>query len=109
MREIKAIVRTDRLEDVLDALHGIDGLPGVTISAVRGVGRAHGADADAVPYGEVQMAKLEVVVEAAFEATVVRAIIGAAQTGRHDDGKIFISQVNRVIRIRTGEEDREAL
>lgn len=109
MREIKAIVRTEQLDDVIHALHAIESLPGVTISVVRGVGRTHGADAADSPYGEVQMAKIEIVVEADLEDRVVRAIVDAASTGRHGDGKIFVSPVARVVRIRTSEENREAL
>lgn len=109
MREIKAIVRTDRLEEVLHALHAIEGLPGITISVVRGVGRTRGNDVEASGFGEVQMAKLEIVVEPEFEDPVVDAIVRAAHTGRPGDGKIFIYPVARVVRIRTSEENAEAL
>lgn len=109
MREIKAIVRTDRLEDVLHALHAIEGLPGITISVVRGVGRTHGGDEETRGFGEVQMAKLEIVVEAELENPVVDTIVRTASTGRPGDGKIFVYPVARVVRIRTSEEDAEAL
>ena len=109
MREIKAIIRTERLEEVLHALHALDGLPGVTISVVRGVGRAQGREADTRNFGEVQMAKLEIVVEPEFEEPVVNAIVRTACTGRPGDGKIFVYPVARVVRIRTSEEDAQAL
>ena len=109
MREIKAIVRTDRLEEVLHALRAIEGLPGITISVVRGVGRTRGGDADTGGFGEVQMAKLEIVVEPEVENSVVDAIVGAAYTGRPGDGKIFVYPVARVVRIRTSEENAQAL
>lgn len=109
MREIKAIVRTDRLEEVLHALHAIEALPGVTISVVWGVGRAHGYDAETRGFGEVQMAKLEIVVEPKLEDAVVDTIVRTACTGRPGDGKIFVCPVARVVRIRTSEEDAQAL
>lgn len=109
MREIKAIVRIDRLDEVLHALHAIEGLPGVTVSLVRGVGRAKGSDAETDGFGEVQMAKLEIVVEAESENHVVDTIVQAARTGRAGDGKIFVYPVARVVRIRTGEENAPAL
>lgn len=108
MREIKAIVRTDRLEDVLHALHAIEGLPGITISVVKGVGRTRGGE-ETTGFGEVQMAKLEIVVEPEVENPVVDAIVGAAYTGRPGDGKIFVYAVARVVRIRTSEENAQAL
>ena len=109
MREIKAIVRTDRLEEVLHALHTIEGLPGITISMVRGVGRTRDSDPKAMGFGEVQMAKLEIVVEPEFEDSVIDAIVKTAYTGRPGDGKIFVYPVARVVRIRTNEENTEAL
>ena len=109
MREIKAIVRTERLEEVLHALHAIEGLPGITISVVRGVGRTRGGAVEAGGFGEVQMAKLEIVVEPELEDPVIDAIVRTANTGRPGDGKIFVYPVARVVRIRTSEEDAQAL
>lgn len=109
MREIKALVRTERLDYVVDALHAIEELPGMTISVVRGIGRTHGGDTDTSGFGEVQMAKLEIVIEAALEDRVVDAIVQAAHTGRPGDGKIFVYPVARVVRIRTSEENAPAL
>jgi nitrogen regulatory protein P-II 1 len=102
MREIKAIIRPERLSAVLSALHTIPELPGVTISTVRGLGRRFPIDAEQ-PFDEVEMAKLEIVVPAAIAPTVVQAIHLAARTGRVGDGKVFVIPVESALRIRSGE------
>jgi nitrogen regulatory protein PII len=109
MREIKALVRTECLDSVVDALHAIEELPGITISLVRGIGRTHSGDTQTSSFGEVQMAKLEIVIEAALEDRVVDAIVKTAYTGHPGDGKIFVYPVARVVRIRTSEENAPAL
>ena len=101
MREIKAIVRRERVSDVLRALHERPDLPGVTMSLVDGVGRRPGA-ADAVEFGEVQMAKLETVISDELVDWVVETIQRAAFTGRPGDGKIFVIRVERAVQIRSG-------
>ena len=108
MREIKAIVRRERVSDVLSAMHERADLPGVTISFVDGVGRRPGA-ADAVEFGEVQMAKLETVVSDELVDWVVETIQGAAFTGRPGDGKIFVIRVEQAVQIRSGNQGPEVL
>ena len=108
MREIKAIIRPQRLPAVLRALHEIRDLPGVTVSTVRGIGRVPQAGADA-DFDEVEMTKLEVVVPAATAEQVVAVIERAAHTGRVGDGKIFTLPVEHALKIRSGEKDRSAL
>ena len=108
MREIKAIIRPQRLAAVLRALHEIRDLPGVTVSTVRGIGRVPQAGADA-DFDEVEMTKLEVVVPAATAEQVVAVIERAAHTGRVGDGKIFTLPVEHALKIRSGEKDRSAL
>ena len=108
MREIKAIIRPQRLPAVLRALHEIRDLPGVTVSTVRGIGRVPQAGADA-DFDEVEMTKLEVVVPAAIAEQVVAVIERAAHTGRLGDGKIFTLPVEHALKIRSGEKDRSAL
>ena len=108
MREIKAIIRPQRLPAVLRALHEIRDLPGVTVSTVRGIGRVPQAGADA-DFDEVEMTKLEVVVPAAIAAQVVGVIERTAHTGRVGDGKIFTLPVEHALKIRSGEKDRSAL
>lgn len=108
MREIKAIIKPDRLSEVLRALHGMPELPGVTVSSIRGFGRRYPPGAEPT-YDEVEMLKLEIVVPAAVAADVVQAVERAAHTGRPGDGKIFVYPVEQVIKIRSGERDLKAL
>ena len=110
MVEIKAIVRPDRLEDIIRALHAIPNLPGVTVSVVRGIGRQHGgARAGVAQYGEIVMAKLETVVPDDLIDRVVAAVREIGQTGRAGDGKIFVSEIQRAINIRDDAEGAEIL
>lgn len=109
MREIKAIIRPERLGDVMRALHEIPGLPGVTVSQIRGFGRRYPPDDTSPVYDEVPMTKLEVVTPMALTDDVVRAIERAAHTGRGGDGKIFVIPVERAVRVRSGERDLDAL
>ena len=108
MREVKAIVRRERVSDVLGALHERPDLPGVTISYVDGVGRRPGA-AGVVEFGEVEMAKLETVVSTELVEWVVGAIQHAAFTGRPGDGKIFVIPVEQAVQIRSGSRGPEVL
>ena len=108
MREIKAIVRRDRVADIIGALHERADLPGVTISYVDGVGRRQGAT-NAPEFGEVQMAKLETVVSAELVDWVVNTIQRAAYTGRPGDGKIFVVRVEQAVQIRSGEAGPQVL
>ena len=110
MREIKAIVRQDRLNTVLEALHGLPELPGVTVSVVRGIGRQSSSQPfRVVEFGQTEMAKLEIVVPAAMAAKVVDIIQRSATTGRAGDGKIFVSNIDEAVRIRNGETGGAAL
>ena len=108
MREIKAIVRRDRVTDVIGALHERPDLPGVTISYVEGVGRRP-SGAGPAEFGEVQMAKIETVVSADLASWVVDTIRRAAFTGRAGDGKIFVIRVEQAVQIRSGEEGPRVL
>jgi nitrogen regulatory protein PII len=107
MREIKAIVRRERVSDVISALHERPDLPGVTISLVDGIGRK--PDAGPAEFGEVQMAKLETVVAADITDWVVDTIRRAASTGRPGDGKIFVTRVEQAVQIRSGEKGPQVL
>jgi nitrogen regulatory protein P-II 1 len=107
MKEIKAIVRPHRLEALLDALHARPELPGVTVSNVRGFGRAVGCtetEGSPVQYGTTEMVKLECVVNDEDVDAVVALIQQAAHTGNVGDGKIFVYDVARAVKIRTGAE-----
>jgi nitrogen regulatory protein PII len=110
MYEVKAIVRLDRQEAVIAALHAITDLPGLTVSIVEGVGRRP-TEALTPPadYGRATMAKVEIVVDDARLDLVLQAVAQSAHTGRHGDGKVFVYRVERVVRLRTGETDVDAL
>ena len=108
IQEIKAIIRPERLPQVLHALHTVPDLPGVTISTVRGFGRRYPLGPETA-FDEVEMMKLEIVVPTALAQDVVHLIERSAHTGRVGDGKIFVIPVEAVIRIRSGERDGSAL
>ncbi|MDO6427814.1 MULTISPECIES: nitrogen regulatory protein P-II [Thalassotalea] len=112
MKKIEAIIKPFKLDDVREALGEI-GVTGMTVSEVKGFGRQKGHTelyrgaeymVDFLP-----KAKIEIVVASENVERCVEAIIETAQTGKIGDGKIFITDVERVIRIRTGEEDAEAI
>lgn len=109
MKEIKAIIRPERLSDVLQALHTIPRLPGVTVSHVRGFGRRIPPDPDGEAFAAIDMTKLEIVVPADLTDEVVSTIERAAHTGRAGDGKIFTASVDGAVRVRSGERDLGAL
>jgi nitrogen regulatory protein P-II 1 len=113
MKEIKAIIQPFMLEQVCAALREIEGLPGITVSQVMGWGKSRAAGArDTVQEAGVAFArktKVEVVASAALATKVVAAIEGAARTGNVGDGKIFVYDVEEVVKIRTGERGEEAI
>lgn len=105
MHEIKAVVRAERLEDIVQALHAIPNLPGVTVSIVRGIGRRRDSQkATGSEYGDVAMAKLETVVPDELVERVIATVRQVGHTGRAGDGKIFVSDVRRAINIRDDAE-----
>jgi nitrogen regulatory protein PII len=112
MKKIEAIVRPFKLEDVKIALVNA-GIVGMTVSEVRGFGRQKGQveryRGSEFTVEFLQKLKLEIVVDDDRVDTVVQAIEDAARTGEIGDGKIFISPVESVIRIRTGDRDSNAI
>lgn len=109
MREIKAIVRHERVPEIFRALHEISDLPGATLSIVQGIGRRVDVSAESGGYGETVMAKLELVVPTELVAQVTAAIERSARTGRPGDGKIFVIPVENAINVRTGSRGLDAL
>ena len=112
MKLITAIIKPFKLEDVKNALEG-RGVHGLTVSEASGFGRQRGHTevyrgaeytVDLVP-----KVRLEVVVDDEAAEGVVEAIVGAAQTGKIGDGKVWVSHVETVVRVRTGERGRSAL
>ena len=112
MKLVTAIIKPFKLDDVRAALSDI-GIAGMTITEVKGFGRQRGHTelcrgaeyvVDFVP-----KTRIEVAVRGDLVDQVVDAIIGAAKTGKVGDGKIFVTEIERVVRIRTGEADEAAL
>jgi nitrogen regulatory protein P-II 2 len=112
MKLIMAIIKPFKLDDVREALTPL-GVQGLTVSEVKGFGRQKG-QTEIYRGAEYHVnflpkIKIEVVVAASLADQVVEAIVGAARTGKIGDGKIFVLDVGRVVRIRTGETDADAL
>jgi nitrogen regulatory protein P-II 1 len=112
MKKIEAIIKPFKLDEVREALSEL-GVSGLTVTEVKGFGRQKGHTelyrgaeyvVDFLP-----KIKVEVVVASTMLDTAVEAIIKAAHTGKIGDGKIFISTIEQVIRIRTGETNETAL
>lgn len=112
MKLIVAIVRPDKLNEVLEALFRAQ-VTGVSISRVHG----HGGETEKVETYRgttvkmelVEKVRLDIGVSEPFVETTVKAILGSARTGEVGDGKVFVVPVEKVYRIRTGEEDQEAV
>lgn len=113
MKEIKAIIRPFKLDDVITALHKIEGLPGITISRIQGFGKSKAKDAkDAIRDGlhdYMEKVKLELVVHNNIVDEVVDTIQKIAHTGNPGDGKIFVIDVSNTIKIRTNERGEKAI
>ena len=112
MKRVEAIIRPFKLDEVKIALVNA-GIVGMTVSEVRGFGRQKGQTeryrGSEYTVEFLQKLKLEIVVEDTQVDMVVNKIVEAARTGEIGDGKIFISPVNEIVRIRTGEKNLEAV
>ncbi|MEP0841202.1 MAG: P-II family nitrogen regulator [Phycisphaerae bacterium] len=109
MKEIKAIVKRNMLDKVIDSLQELPHLPGITMSMVYGFNRNDPGGETPDLTGEAKMAKLEVVVPDALVEKVIETIARAARTGLAGDGKIFLYDVADVVKIRTGERGAGAV
>lgn len=112
MKKIEAVIKPFKLEDVKDALTEA-GITGMTVSDVKGYGRQQGHSelyrgaeyvVDFLP-----KIKLELIVSNEDVDSTINLIIESAKTGKIGDGKIFVSPIEKIVRIRTGEEDEEAI
>jgi nitrogen regulatory protein P-II 1 len=112
MKRIEAVIKPFKLEDVKDALAEI-GVTGMTVTEVKGYGRQKGHSelyrgaeyvVDFLP-----KIKMEMIVSEDMVEQTVNTVVEAARTGKIGDGKIFVSDIEKIIRIRTGEEDNEAI
>lgn len=112
MKKLEAIIKPFKLDDVKEALHEI-GIQGLTVTEAKGFGRQKGHTelyrgaeyvVDFLP-----KVKIEVIMDDPMVDRAIEAIHQAAHTGRIGDGKIFVSPVEKAVRIRTGETDSDAL
>jgi len=112
MKKVEAIIKPFKLDDVKEAITALE-ITGMTVSEVKGYGRQQGHSelyrgaeyvVDFLP-----KVKVEIAVKEEDLQNVIDAIINAARTGKIGDGKIFVSSIEKTIRIRTGEEDDDAL
>ena len=112
MKKIEAVIRHYKLEDVKNALTA-KGIVGLTVSEVRGFGRQKGQTeiyrGAEYTTNFVPKVRLDVAVDEGLATRVVEAITHAAKTGAIGDGKIFVLDLDQVVRIRTGETDHNAL
>ena len=112
MKLITAVIKPFKLDDVKDALKAID-VTGITVSEVRGFGR-QGGHTETYRGAEykiefVPKIQLEIVVDDSAADGAIEAIKAAAVTGKIGDGKIWVTDIERIIRIRTGEEGPDAI
>ena len=112
MKKIEAIIKPFKLDDVREALSEI-GVTGMTATEVKGFGRQKGhtelyRGAEYV-IDFLPKVKLEIVVQEDIMERCIEVITNAARTGKIGDGKIFVSSIEKVLRIRTGEEDQDAI
>ncbi|HXJ23863.1 MAG TPA: P-II family nitrogen regulator [Polyangia bacterium] len=112
MKRIEAVIKPHTLDSVKERLQQI-GVSGMTITEVRGFGRTGGKTeiyrGSAYVVDFVPKVKIDVVVKDQMAADVVEAITATARTGKIGDGKIFVTTVDEVVRIRTGERGEDAL
>ncbi|MCW3173437.1 P-II family nitrogen regulator [Shewanella subflava] len=112
MKKVEAIIKPFKLDDVRESLAEI-GITGMTVSEVKGFGRQKGHTelyrgaeymVDFLP-----KVKIELVIQDDLLEQAIDVIVDTARTGKIGDGKIFVTEIERVIRIRTGEENEEAV
>ncbi|MDD0823280.1 nitrogen regulatory protein P-II [Mannheimia sp. AT1] len=112
MKKIEAIIKPFKLDDVREALTDV-GITGMSITEIKGFGRQKGhtelyrGAEYAIDF--LPKVKIEIVIPDELEEQCIEAIMETAQTGKIGDGKIFVYDVGRVIRIRTGEENEDAV
>ena len=112
MKKIEAIIKPFKLEEVKDALHDV-GIEGMTVSEVKGFGRQKGHTeiyrGSEYTVDFLPKIKIELVVADNKVAAATQAVVKAAKTGKIGDGKIFVYDLEQVVRIRTGETGADAL
>ena len=113
MKEIKAVIRPSKLLEVTEELHGTEGLPGVTVSEIKGFGKGRAKNAkDKIVYEMVEFIpriQIEVVVNDEMVDEVLNVIQKISHTGNTGDGKIFVLNVEETVKIRTNERGKDAI
>jgi nitrogen regulatory protein P-II 1 len=113
MKEIKAIIQPHMLSKVMEALHALPHFPGVTVSDCQGQGRGRGVGGHFEATNEnvffPQRQKIEILCADSAADELVQVIQAAAHTGNPGDGLIVVAEPSRVVRIRTGQEQQEAV
>ncbi|MCI5144616.1 MAG: P-II family nitrogen regulator [Candidatus Electrothrix sp. AR3] len=112
MKKIEIIVKPFKLDDVKEALNAI-GIKGMTISEVKGYGRQKG-HTEIYRGAEYKVdflpkIKMEIIIESEQVERVIDVVVEAARTGKIGDGKIFVLPVEKIVRVRTGETDSQAI
>ncbi len=112
MKKLEAIIKPFKLDDVVEALQEI-GIEGLSVSEIKGFGRQKGR-AEIYKGAEyvvdfIPKLKLEMVISEEILESAISVIQKTARTGKIGDGKIFVSEIDKVVRIRTGETDEQAL
>lgn len=107
MKEIKAFIKPNMIDYVIDAIEALDDAPGITLSDVRGWG--HRSKDEGSQARLTERIKLETVVPMARVEEIIAVITEKGRTGNPGDGKIFVSDVEQAIRIRTGETDYDVI
>ncbi|TYP93562.1 nitrogen regulatory protein P-II family [Fodinibius salinus] len=105
MKEIKAFIRSNMIDYVIDALENLENAPGITLSDVRGWGHAEEKETAQL----VKRVKLETVVPSERVEEIISVIVEKAHTGNYGDGKIFVSSVEKAVKIRTGGTDDDVI
>lgn len=110
MKMVIAYVQRAAAARVIDALHKVPGLSGATLTEATGFGRGRSELPEPeVLYGAAPRVRVEVMIRDEMEDTVVRAIRNAANTGRRGDGKVYVADIERAVRIASGEEGDAAV
>ncbi len=104
MKELKAFIKPNMIRYVVDALESLEDAPGITLSDVRGWGHPKEG-----PAKLVEMVKLETVIPTERVEEIISVIVEEGQTGNYGDGKIFVSNIEKAVRIRTGETDDDVI
>jgi nitrogen regulatory protein P-II 1 len=108
MKEVKAFIQPFMLSKVTKALEEIPEFPGMSVSEVKGFGRGK-LEKETVIVEHVPKVRIEIVAKDEMVNTIVTTIESYAHTGNQGDGKIFVSNIEKAVRIRTGERDEDAI